>query len=115
MTRMIAVLDGEDVLIGRVTDPDEATWNAAPARLRFPDGFDNRLKAYKLAEWKPGAWRFEHVSHRIDRSAENTNADVVLSIADLARMISSLARSGGLSDADAHLLGQYTKSFDGIK
>jgi hypothetical protein len=109
--RVIAILNAEGVLIGRIDGPTDAEWEKAKPERRFVNGFDNALHRYRLAEWKPGRWRFEAVVHEKDQALENLeNAPQVL--APLARAVIALASEQTPAGSDVGKLVDYLKTFD---
>jgi hypothetical protein len=109
--RVIAILNAEGVLIGRIDGPTDAEWEKATPERRFVNGFDNALHRYRLAEWKPGRWRFEAVVHEKDQALENLGNDPQI-LAPLARAVIALASGQTPAGGDVGKLVDYLKTFD---
>lgn len=115
--RAIAVLDKGGVLIERVTNPTDAQWEAAAVHCRFPNGFDNALKRYRLIEWRQGRWRFVPILHPKDAGAENTDEGKAI-LPVLARCMAVFLGTAdwptpAAKRSDIERLTAYLKSFDG--
>lgn len=109
--RAIAILDADGVLVGRIDGPSDEQWTKAKPECRFINGFDNAARRYRLAEWKPGRWRFEPVTHAKDQPAENVeNAPQIL--APLARAVIAIASAQTPAASDVGKLVDYLKTFD---
>jgi hypothetical protein len=109
--RAIAIVDADGVLIGKVQGPTDSEWNKAPAELRFENGFDNAFHRYRLAEWKPGRFRFEPVLHAKDSAAENAEGSPKI-LAPIARAVVALASAQTPAASDVGKLVDFLKSFD---
>lgn len=109
--RVIAILDDDGVLVGRVDGPTDAEWNKAPPELRFVNGFDNALHRYRLVEWKPGRFRFEPVVHEMDQAKENSQLLAPI-VAPLTRVVLALAMNKPTRKNDLDELVAYLKTFD---
>jgi len=109
--RAIAILDDDGVLVGRVDGPTDAEWNKAPPERRFVNGFDNAPNRYKLAEWKPGRFRFEPIVHEKDQAAENSELLAPI-VAPLTRVVLALAKNKPTRKDDLDELASYLKTFD---
>lgn len=109
--RAIAIVDADGVLIGKVQGPTDSEWEKAPAECRFANGFDNALHRYRIAEWRPGRFRFEPVTHAKDSAAENLEVSPKI-LAPLARVAVALASTATPSPADVGKLVDFLKSFD---
>ena len=112
--RQIALLDKDGIVVGRVENPTEAQWDAAPKGARFEHGFDNALHRYKLVEWSPEKFRLEPVKHALDGAAENNKAPLPI-LAPLARAVLSLAGNTPTDTADIAALTAYLNTFDGAR
>lgn len=110
-SRALAVLDADGVLIGRVDNPGDTEWDKAQPECRFPNGFDNPLHRYRLAEWMPGRFRFEAVSHAKDKATENLE-DAPQILAPLARIVIAIASAQTPAASDVGKLADYLKTFD---
>ena len=109
--KAIAIVNAEGVLIGRIDGPTAAEWEKAKPECRFPNGFDNALHRYRLAEWKPGRFRFEAVAHAKDNASENLD-DAPQILAPLARAVIALASAQTPAAGDVGKLVDYLKTFD---
>ena len=109
--RALAVLNADGVLVGRVDNPTDEQWSKARPECRFVNGFDNALHRYKLAEWKPGRWRFESVTHPKDQAAENLEASPQI-LAPLARAVIALTSGQIPTPSDVKTMIDYLKTFD---
>ena len=109
--RVIAILNADAVLVGRVDSPSEVEWNKAPPELRFPNGFDNALHRYRLVQWAPGRFRFEPIAHAKDTAEENHEGSPKI-LAPLARAVVALASAQTPAAGDVGKLVDYLKSFD---
>ena len=109
--RALAVLDADGVLVGRVDNPTDAEWDKAKPECRFLNGFDNALHRYRLAQWKPGRWRFEAITHEKDRADENLEGSPKI-LAPLARAVVALASAQTPAAGDVGKLVDFLKSFD---
>lgn len=112
--RMIASLDKDGVLIGRVVDPTDAQWEAAAPHCRFPNGFDNALNRYALVQWRPGRWRFEPLFHKKERAAENHDGDLQMSVGELASMVWAITAGVEMTKAQKKRLALFVASHDNI-
>lgn len=97
--RVIAILNADGVLVGRINNPTDDEWKEAPPRFRFVNGFDNALHRYKLAEWKPGRFRFEAIVHAKDTAEENLEGSPKI-LAPIARMLLNAAGRHVYRDRD---------------
>ena len=109
--RVIAILDADGVLVGRVENPSDAEWSKARPECRWANGFDNALHRYKLAEWAPGRWRFEPIAHAKDAAGENLEGSPKI-LAPLARAVVALASGQTPTTSDLGKLVDFLKSFD---
>ena len=109
--RVLAIVDGSGVLVGRKDNPTDQEWDEAPDRLRFPNGFDNALNRYKLAEYEPGRWRFDPIPHDRDKAAENAKAEASI-LAPLARVVFALSTKAPTRQDDLDALAAYLSTFD---
>lgn len=109
--RVIAILNADGVLIGRIDGPTDAQWEKARPECRFANGFDNALHRYRLVHWAPDRWRFEPIAHAKDAADENLEASPKI-IAPLARAVVALASAQTPAAGDVGKLVDYLKSFD---
>lgn len=112
MGRMLAILDADNVLVGRNDSPTDEEWAKAPAKLRFETGFDNAVKRYRLVEWKKGSWRFEAIAHGKDVGSENTDPSKAVSIADIVNALIELDENKGLNPDTRKQLQDYLETLD---
>lgn len=110
--RMIAKIDMDNILVGRVVAPSDAEWDAAAPELRFPNGFDNALHRYRLVEHAPDKWRFEPIIHAKDAPKENHDA-VAPIVSPLARIVLALATNQAMRQDDIDKVAAFLGTFDG--
>ena len=110
--RVLAVFDSEGVLVGRNGMPTDEEWDAAPARCRFPHGFDNAVGRYKVVEYEPGRWRFEPIVHARDEKKENIELLAPI-VGPLARVVFALSTKGPTRQEDIDALAAFLTTFDG--
>lgn len=109
--RAVAIVNAEGVLIGRIDNPTDAEWDKARPECRFLNGFDNALHRYRLAQWTPGRWRFEAITHEKDRAGENLEGSPKI-LAPLARAVVAMASAQTPAAGDVAKLVDFLKSFD---
>lgn len=114
MPRMLAVVDKDMVLVDRISSPTQEQWDAAPEHTRFEHGFDNRLKAYRLVEWKPGRWRFEPIVHEKDKGRENPalHGDT-FPVGAIARVVLATGQGRKANQQDLNAVAAFCQTFDG--
>jgi hypothetical protein len=115
--RVIAQIDKDFVLVGRVDNPSDADWDAASEAVKFENGFDNALHRYKLVKYEGDKWRFEPITHAKDEGSENTEGGKVV-LAPIARLLlNAKGRRAYLDsevDADLDALESFLSSFDSM-
>ena len=111
-SRMLAVTDGDGVLIDRVSSPTDAQWNASAKELRFEHGFDNALHRYRLVEFKPDRFRFEPVGHPKDEAKENHELIAPI-VGPLARIVLALGTNKPVRQDDLDKVAAFLNTFDG--
>lgn len=109
--RVLAMFDSAGVLVGRNDMPSDEEWDAAHEKQRFPNGFDNAVNRYRIVEHKPGRWRFEAITHALDKGAENTKDESSV-IPLLVRCVLQIGNRAPVDTKDFDKLESFLATFD---